>query len=122
MYQVLLSLTVFTIKTSVLLLYWRIFATPGFRKAIKCVFVFNVACFLSFFGVVIFQCRPVKNAWENPNDPRCIQRVPFFKFTGSLSLVTDTMVLVMPMFVVWKLNASRKRKLALTGMFLLGGL
>ena len=121
-YQVLYTVTTFAVKIAVLLLYRRIFSTARFKKATNYVIAFNFACFLSFFLVVILQCNPVQSAWLDPNDPSCIDRVPLFKAAGVLGVVTDFVVLMMPMLVVWKLNASRQRKVALTGMFLLGGL
>jgi hypothetical protein len=121
-YQIIYSLTVFTVKTAVLLLYRRLFPTPRFKIAVHAMLAFNLACFISFESVVVFQCKRISDAWQNPMSGRCINQIAFFQTVAIFSIVTDSLILIMPLFVVWKLHANRKKKIALSGMFLLGSL
>ncbi|KAI9825208.1 MAG: hypothetical protein M1826_007065 [Phylliscum demangeonii] len=120
-YQIFFAFANGTIKISILMMYQRIFTTAPFTRACYILGTFNVCCFISFVTVVVFQCRPIYNAWQEPLDPRCIDRVAFFLSAGTLSVLVDCGTLMAPMFMVWRLQASMRRKLALTFMFCLGG-
>lgn len=121
-YELLYALSICFIKTSIVLLFRRLFPTARFKLAADVMLLFNLSCYVAFTSTVIFQCRPVHHAWTNPLGNRCINRVAFFIFAGVMGCVTDIAILSMPMFVVWKLQQSHKQKVALTVMFLLGGL
>ena len=41
---------------------------------------------------------------------------------GSLNVITDAVILGLPLPLLWKLNTTKLQKLQLTGIFLTGGL
>ena len=52
----------------------------------------------------------------------CINEVQFFKINGIANLILDVIVLGLPLAMVWRLQMKMQQKLALSGIFLLGGL
>ena len=73
--------------------------------------------------IPIFHCNPVAKSWD-----MSIQRgycVNYFKFALAnllINFITDLMILALPMPFIWRLQQARSQKIAISGMFLLGGL
>ncbi len=47
--------------------------------------------------------------------------IDFFMITGAINMVTEIVVLCLPLPVVWNLNMSKNRKIGLSFAFALGG-
>jgi len=71
---------------------------------------------------VIFSCNPVNGFWDRSIPSTCIDSTKFFIGNAVPNMVTDTAILVLPVRMVWRLQMSKKRKVAVSGMFLLGSL
>lgn len=109
-------------------MYNRIFPT----KFIKWGFIglggFTAAWWLCVVLVTIFQCTPIRAAWElaeqpsvNPNS-KCIDNNGFFIGNGVPNIVTDLCILVLPLREVYNLHIRTSQKIALGGVFMLGAL
>ena len=83
-----------------------------------------VAWWIAVLFADIFQCVPVNAFWDNGiknvKTARCMSTVHFSIGTGVINLVTDFMVLCLPIPMVWSLRTNRTQKIAMTGIFLLG--
>ncbi|KAJ5119097.1 hypothetical protein N7476_011448 [Penicillium atrosanguineum] len=112
---------VFT-KTSLLLLYYRIFGViKGFRWVLWTAGFLVIAYYIACVITSIAGCSPVNKFW-NPSVPgKCINEVEFFRYNGIANMLLDVMVLCLPYPMAWRLQATARQKLILTGMFLLGG-
>lgn len=116
-------LTVTPAKISLLLFYVRIFYT---RKV--CIFAYLVGSVVLGLGIAvlfetIFQCSPIAYGWDSTiKHGKCIDQIIFYRAISPINVVTGVLILVMPMPLVWRLHAPKGQKLALTGVFLLGGL
>ena len=72
--------------------------------------------------VNIFQCSPVEAAW-NPSIPhKCVNLQAMLKVISVEDVLTDVLILCLPLPMVWQLKMSTKLKWQITGMFLVGGL
>ncbi|PYH82444.1 integral membrane protein [Aspergillus uvarum CBS 121591] len=73
--------------------------------------------------VNIFQCIPVQYYYDKTLNGHCMagQRA-FFQAMGSIALVEDVIILLLPAPVVWGLQITIRQKIALTMVFSLGGL
>ncbi|CAD6572283.1 MAG: hypothetical protein ASARMPRED_005221 [Alectoria sarmentosa] len=114
-----------TIKISLLLLYYRLFfPSRPFRIALYNTAIIVVAWWIAVLFADIFQCVPVNAFWDNGiknvKTARCMSTVHFSIGTGVINLVTDVMVLCLPIPMVWSLRTNRTQKIAMTGIFLLG--
>jgi hypothetical protein len=75
------------------------------------------------FGQML-DCVPPELEW-NPKLPgggRCIDLNLFLFVTAILNMVFDATTLALPIPVVWRLKMPWTKKLAVSGVFLLGGL
>ena len=76
---------------------------------------------LTFAG--IFQCRPVAAFWDHSiQGAKCIDLPRFGIISGVLNLMTDVLILCLPIPMVWALQMTNAGKITVTGMFLLGAL
>ena len=109
-------------KASLLLLYYRLFSpSRRFRLAIYNVTGIVFCQWLSLTLVTIFQCRPVAAFWNHTiQGAQCINLPVFTVVSGVLNLITDVVILCLPIPMVWGLNTTKAQKVTLTGIFFLG--
>lgn len=118
------SATITLVKISVLLLYRRIFSTPGFRRT---TLIMGVACVLWFIAEIIsniFACHPVSAFWQPQllfTDHCFNLRLWYYGITIS-NMVLDISILCLPLYVIHTLRLSANEKLLVSGLFLLGSL
>jgi hypothetical protein len=112
------------VKSSILVLYVRLFRTQTFKRVAFGVWLFTLGWAISAFFSNVFQCTPVSYFWNKNQPGTCIPNalITIGMTNGVLSFVGDLAILCLPLPMVWKLQIDKKRKLALIGMFLLGGL
>lgn len=111
------------IKLSVLWFYRRIFVGRIFNVYSVCACVVVVAWLLSFFFATVFQCRT--EPWAYWGSYR-----QYFAYCDKTDdegialvisdLVTDLLVLVTPIPIIWRLHTRWVQKWSLMGCFLLG--
>ena len=121
-YDMLYSLCLPCMKLSILLFYGRIFPTRRFTIVLYISCAFIVMWCVSALLVAIFACRPIAHFWTQSLPGRCINVKKFVMVEAGLTIFTDVALLVLPMPMVWVLKISRQQKIALSGIFLLGGL
>lgn len=83
---------------------------------------FVIAYSLAQVFVDIFQCVPISSAWDPSKTGKCVSYGAFVLTMGIINIVTDVIMLVLPMPLLWKLRVSSPRKWMLMIMFSLGGL
>ena len=52
----------------------------------------------------------------------CIDLIKFYGWSAIPNILTDVAILLLPIRKVWNLQMTAERKLAVLGMFLIGGL
>lgn len=79
---------------------------------------------VAFFFKNILQCVPAYLFWAPPSRQKghCINSVPSYLAYAITDLVTDIMILSLPAPQVLRLNMPLGRRLAVSGIFLLGTL
>jgi len=112
------------IKISILLLYLRLFGIRRTFRIIVYVLEALVICWcISILFVSIFQSSPIKYLWTP--DLTNAHHINFTAYLVGLAVpnvVMDFAILVLPLSIVWQLQISRKRKVALSAIFLVGTL
>ena len=111
-----------TIKASLLLLYYRYFGiSRPFRIVLYVSAGVTVCWYLGVVVATIFQCVPVAAFWDRSiKNAKCMNLSDFSTSTGATNLLTDVMILCLPMPMVWTLHTNKTQKITLTGIFLLG--
>jgi len=126
--ELLYSLTVGVIKVSILALYIRIFPSKRFGTVAYSLIGFNVLMTTAFFLVLLFQCLPLKAAWNLgfagivDGRTKCVNEVALQYSVAALYLVTDIATVILPMRTLLALQMSKSKKYELIGMFSIGGI
>ncbi|TVY92475.1 Satratoxin biosynthesis SC1 cluster protein [Lachnellula willkommii] len=116
------SITSPFVKLSLIIFYRRLFITPGFRQVTNILIGMCVAWGLATFIGSSLQCRPLKAYWDLGVEGQCFNTPEFIKGTQSVNVFLDTAILCLPIKPVWSLHRPWQDRLALSGVFVLGGL
>lgn len=81
-----------------------------------------VASSIGSIFATIFQCVPVAAAWDHSIKAKCINSGEFWVAYAVMNIITDVMVLALPISMIQQLKLGRRDKTMLYGLFLLGGL
>ena len=110
------------VKFSLLLLYVRLFPTPLIKRASAAIGTFVFAWMVVSTGVFIFACLPVQYYWDRTiAGGHCLNYDLFYIIMAALNTLTDVIVLLLPLNVVWNLTITRAKKIGLSIVFLIGG-
>ena len=117
---------IFAIKTSILLLYRRIFVVDGLNRSFNislwCTGVFVLLYCLVQAVITVFYCTPMKMLWNPTVRGKCINYDDVLTTMAALNIGTDVLILCLPLPQLWKLQLPKRIKRQLAGIFLLGGL
>ncbi|KAL8991365.1 MAG: hypothetical protein Q9177_000206 [Variospora cf. flavescens] len=120
--QVLYFFTAVAIKTSLILLYYRIFGVIRWFRwvlaaALTIVLLYFIVCLL----VAVLECQPVAFYWDKSiRGGTCIDQNQFYRWNGVANLLIDFMVWSLTLPVIWHLNLNLQQKLSLSVIFALG--
>lgn len=116
------------IKSSLLLMVTRIFSPVQYRVYFIYTFLAFMSCY--YFAVLLAKamvCIPVFAYWESTSSARassarCLNQRALFITDCLVSLITDTMILVLPLTLTWSLHMPREKKLRIAVLLGAGGL
>lgn len=119
--QILWALAVCLPKISILLLYSRVFTMRVFIIAARVTGVVIIMLTTATVLGALLQCRPIAFNWDQtiPGGV-CGDQVLSFKITGSMNVVLDVAVLLLPMPYLWTLELAWSKKLILILTFAVG--
>ncbi|KAM5528463.1 hypothetical protein FOXYSP1_18944 [Fusarium oxysporum f. sp. phaseoli] len=128
--EITYSLTLCTVKWSILAFYWRIFgSTYLIRAPIWTLLGLVTAWCIAVLGIIIFQCSPPRALWEqfdpvNPMPPDefvCgVDTNKFFYGVSIPNIITDIFIILLPLPSVIKLQLPILQKVAIVFIFTLG--
>ena len=70
----------------------------------------------------IFQCRPMRAAWDVAIEAQCIKINLAWMIMAGLNVITDFILLIAPLPTLWKLQIPGEQKLQLMSVFCIGSL
>ncbi|KAI1281240.1 hypothetical protein F5Y07DRAFT_290810 [Xylaria sp. FL0933] len=109
------------VKTSILLFLQRLFGQrPGVRRFILWMNGANIGMMIAVFFATVLQCIPINKTWELSLQGTCIDRRILFTISSSFNIVTDMLMLALPLRIFINLKIPRRTKIALMFVFLLG--
>lgn len=111
-------------KLVILGLYLRIFAEK--RDRISCYILIGIlsATCIAVVIVTCIQCTPLAFLWDPESHPdgSCIDMNKFWTWGSFPNIVTDVMMLILPLNCIWKLQLSFKDKVGLVLTFATGSM
>ncbi|PTB75056.1 hypothetical protein M440DRAFT_1458429 [Trichoderma longibrachiatum ATCC 18648] len=113
LYKVATCLT----KSSLGMLYLRIF--PGHRFRIAVIGVVGVTVAYTFAAVLltVFACKPIEKAWRKTLPGVCVNSISIWYSTSVLNIVTDILIIGLPVNEIRRLQLRLARKLLLCALF-----
>ena len=116
------NLSIFTVKISFLYFYRRLFPHRSFKIALLANGAFITTSTIAFLFLDILQCVPPAAQWNSSIEGKCINFTAVVLAAGVINVVTDFVILILPVPVLWNLKVSTGRKIMIMGTFMLGGL
>lgn len=90
------------------------------RYAVFATFVFTVGLAIAMCLVVVFECIPIAATWDPAIEGQCIDIKYYGDSTAAMVILTDVVTLVIPLYVVFGLQMSARKRTTLMGVFALG--
>lgn len=113
-----------TVKISLCLLYRHLFTSTKLHMLIDLTIIYSVLWGIAFIGVAIGSCRPIHAFWDftlqTLPTTYCINNRAWYLGQAIPNILTDILVLCMPIKQIWGLRLDRKSKSALVLIFALG--
>jgi hypothetical protein len=110
-------------KISILFFYLRVFPSKGFRTLTYCVMGLSVAYTIAFFFATTIQCWPISLAWtqwDGLHKGTCNDIHLQGWIAAAINIILDTMVMILPLRHLARLNMSLKKKFMVMSMFSVG--
>ncbi|KAF2842127.1 hypothetical protein M501DRAFT_1054858 [Patellaria atrata CBS 101060] len=112
-----------SVKISIILFYLRSFGTTKkTRWLIMAMMMFVVAYAIARIFSTLFQCRPFSYFWDRTQPGTCVNYYALLFSHTIINMVTDVVLLAFPMPIVWQLHIPLRQKVAICGVFCVGGL
>lgn len=111
------------IKATLLLLTARVFAAyERAAKAIKWIVVVLAIAYIPIQFIKMFVCVPIESFWNHSIEPtRCLNQAKAFIFDLSLAILTDAIILIIPIVLTWRLTMPLGQRLKIAAMLSAGG-
>ena len=121
--QVLFPCAITAIKISVLLFYRRFFPSPNFRKIAILTGSVNILWCIASLLTAFLHCRPLNFYWDKSiSGGVCANDNTIGYSITATELVTDIVVLILPIPWLSRLKLERRQRLAVIVLFMLGSL
>ncbi len=110
-------------KMAILALYRRLFPNKSNRYVIYALMGILIGLTISTVVTALVACIPFAANWD-PTLPgaRCINKEAFFRWGSLPNIITDIVMLILPMRIVWNLHTTTRLKIGLTITFVFGSL
>lgn len=115
-YNVAVCLT----KISILLQYKRLFANTIVQRITLTALCFLAAWAVALAFLLTLICQPVAAFWDSSIPGHCLNITTVWYVMAGVNLVTDFLILILPMPVISSLQLPSRQKYMLMGVFCLG--
>ena len=110
-------------KMAILLLYLRLFHVSYRFKYATWATMFIVCGYLLCNIITqYFGCRPVYKFWVATAPGQCIDIIKADLAYGSMNVISDFLIFILPLPMVWRLKLSRKEKVGVSLVFMSGAM
>ncbi|KAI4180910.1 MAG: hypothetical protein L6R41_006944 [Letrouitia leprolyta] len=110
-------------KLSILAMYLRLFPVKKVYRYTIFTLMFIITA-NGIAGVLTsgLSCRPLATRWNPKLGGECINVTYYWRYISLANIISDVVMLILPLPIVWKLQVSLPQKLSLTVLFLTGSL
>ncbi|KAK3295775.1 uncharacterized protein B0H64DRAFT_417402 [Chaetomium fimeti] len=120
--QILYNPILALVKSSVLIFLSRLFGQKDWvRRFLLWLNVANISQMVGVFFAIILQCTPVSFNWDpTVQGGYCVDRRVLYISTAAFNILTDILILGLPLWIFSSLRIPKRTKIALHIVFLLG--
>ena len=119
--QILYKITIMFTKLSILTLYVSIFVTPNFRRFANGMRAIVICYGIASLAVTFMECFPTPALYDPDVKPtQCINLTSFWYANAIYSIVTDIVIVAMPLPVISRLRLPMRARIGLGMIFGLG--
>ncbi|KAG7007105.1 calcium-transporting ATpase [Physcia stellaris] len=119
--EILYQPSICCVKLSCLLLLHRLFPSRRLHIILWSVAIIIVIYTTTTMFVTIFACRPIRAAWDpSVTGAKCLNLNAAYSIQAIFNVITDFVILLLPMPILWRLQLNRNKKLQLISIFLTG--
>ncbi|KAM3086943.1 hypothetical protein ACMFMG_001059 [Clarireedia jacksonii] len=109
-------------KTSILIFYLRMSRNT---QTVLRVASYVTLIIVNLAGVVltflnVFQCSPVRRAWSDGNNTKCMSIITLYSASAPVNIITDLAILVLPIPVLTGMRLPQRQKVILVFTFAMG--
>ncbi|PVH98546.1 hypothetical protein DM02DRAFT_682052 [Periconia macrospinosa] len=105
------ALAVVSSKLAILQLFGNIFSMGIERRITQFLAVIILVHGIVAFFMTLFQCNPPSDAWKTEIRENCLNMTLYYKYNCLPTVITDAIMLVLPIPKVWSLHAPIRMKL-----------
>ena len=116
------------IKLSILGLVTRLFCPAGrsewFWWVIQILNILNTLFYIAHFGIPLFVCSPRQKIWDPQGYPdgKCLDVFKLYIASAATNVGSDMATFFVPLWRIWTLRISRRRRAGVSACFAAGGL
>ncbi|KAM0331412.1 hypothetical protein ACHAQA_003085 [Verticillium albo-atrum] len=111
-----------TVKLALMLIIIRVFGSVH-KKVMYGMYAF-IGMIVTYYGlgifIKIFVCWPITAYWRGETD-KCLDQSAIITADAIISVLSDLVILLLPLPLTWSLQLPRKRRLRVIGMLCAGG-
>ncbi|KAK8152888.1 hypothetical protein IWX90DRAFT_40812 [Phyllosticta citrichinensis] len=119
-FQFCYGIAIASVKCSYLFFYLRIFPHARLQLLAYLCMAVVLAWWVGNVLQILLMCRPFAKNWNNALPGRCGNRPIGFTIIGALNMVTDVVIILLPLPWVHRLQMPRRAKMGLYLMFGIG--
>ncbi|KAH8821450.1 hypothetical protein F5884DRAFT_87245 [Xylogone sp. PMI_703] len=121
--EIFYILTTFTLKLSLAAFLLRIIKVRAQVIAVHVMLVLITILSIIFFFMTIFQCQPAEKFWHPEVPGKCFGKTTVLGISlshGILIAITDFLMAILPLFIVWKLQMTLFMKFSVAALMGMG--
>ena len=107
-------------KLSILSIYWNAFPSAYIRLSVKVVGAVIAAWAIACCLVGVFECTPVHKSWDAGAVGHCTDTRAYYRGLQVPNIITDFVILLLPLKAISELRLATNRNLELAGIFICG--
>lgn len=119
------SISLCATKLSLMLLIRRVFCSTRYDIPYiltVCLMFLNTGFYLCYIIVPAAECSPREKIWTPELPGKCVDVKQLYLASAIFNFLSDIAMLSVPVFLIWRLQMSVRRKIGTIGIFCTGGL
>jgi len=117
------GIEILLVKLTILMIYRRVFVPHRWNNFDIILRIFEVILISFYFSITvvkIFECNPRARIWNKKLAGTCINVNTMLNSSGMFNLITDILILLVPIKSVWNLKMKKSRKIRVVLIFTFG--